>query len=167
MFRPIVGSSHSLDKTMPWYAFNAGRKLTPCASFRTRNFVLRRPGRRIRRPWFGSFQSGWGAIHGSFRFGRISKNRGITPGFDHQNQIRPPFDTQARGILVRLAALEPPIGHLGCPGRGSDRRSEPFEEIRFNGKAQSTVVERIPQRAAVDIQDDFRAGLSQWTGPAG
>ena len=34
-------------------------------------------------------------------------------------------------------------------------------------KANSDLMARIRERAAVDIQDDFRAGLSQWTGPPG
>jgi hypothetical protein len=33
--------------------------------------------------------------------------------------------------------------------------------------AQNHFVLRLRERAAVDLQDDFRSGLSQWTGPAG
>lgn len=34
-------------------------------------------------------------------------------------------------------------------------------------KANTELVAHIQRRAAIDIQDDFRAGLSQWTGPPG
>ncbi len=33
--------------------------------------------------------------------------------------------------------------------------------------AQNEFILRLRERAAVELQDDFRSGLSQWTGPAG
>ena len=45
-----------------------------------------------------------------------------------------------------------------------------FRYLKSSGsmqKANQELIAQIRQRAAIDIQDDFRAGLSQWTGPPG
>ena len=45
-----------------------------------------------------------------------------------------------------------------------------FGRLKTSGsmqKANSDLMMRIRQRAAIEIQDDFRAGLSHWTGPPG
>ena len=45
-----------------------------------------------------------------------------------------------------------------------------FLQFRSSGsmqRAQTEVAARIRARAAIDLQDDFRSGLSQWSGPAG
>lgn len=45
-----------------------------------------------------------------------------------------------------------------------------FRRLKTSGsiqKTQNEMMARIRERAAIDIQDDFRAGLSQWTGPPG
>ena len=45
-----------------------------------------------------------------------------------------------------------------------------FRHLKASGsiqKANHEVIARLRERAAIDIQDDFRSGLSQWTGPPG
>jgi hypothetical protein len=58
------------------------------------------------------------------------------------------------GVVVLLVVA-------GWAGVGRLNRSRVIQNAR------SDFILRLRQRAAVDLQDDFRSGLSQWTGPAG
>jgi len=65
----------------------------------------------------------------------------------------PRWSRQVAALLVFAVLALSGVHHLKSSGSLQ----------RFNG----SVIARIRQRAAIDIQDDFRSGLSQWTGPHG
>jgi hypothetical protein len=65
-----------------------------------------------------------------------------------------PLRTRQLGACVLVFAA-------GWMAAGPIQRSSSFKE------GQIEFLQRLRARAAVDLQDDFRSGLSQWTGPAG
>ena len=87
-----------------------------------------------------------------------------------KDSVRPEPANPWKKLVIYWSAVPPRRRHLAALLVLAVLALAGFRCLKSSGsvqKANHELMARIRDRAAIDIQDDFRAGLSQWTGPPG